>query len=403
MEITRIKRFCSRPFLRAWRLFISLICNIIIKMFKVNRVFRKLVILNNRQKKSVSYTTKSKPCKYGSQKDHLDILLVNGKWDCAGVSISLCNAINKYTPHQARHIVKEESILQWETDITAKDYNAINMFSLLKIIEEADIIHFNYVDHTVPFFDIKWCDFINNKKLIFHDHSGWEPLKELHDEYKSGRLFHKYDNYNKVIVCAPSDTHIFNNATWLPNIMPIYREDYRPPHNKSYNGTLIIGQTSVSPKIKSTDLLVSIVKEIQASGYDVALDIITGITHSETLRRKREHNIEFDNMYQGHHGMAGLEAISMGIPTLAWLKPEVIEAYKELGEGSDVPFINVRDKNELMKALIELIDNRELLKEKSNYNRKWIEKYYNEEYLVNMYIDLYECIMDGKDQRSSNN
>ncbi|MGR3303189.1 MAG: hypothetical protein ACUZ8I_11875 [Candidatus Scalindua sp.] len=387
---------------RASKWFDSLICKSIINGFQLTRTLMKKVRITDRQKELVLESSLLNAHRYISHKDHLDILLVNGKWDCAGVSISLCNAINKYTPHQARHIVKEESTLQYETDITAKDYNAINMLSLLKIIEEADIIHFNYADHTVPFFDIKWSDFINNKKLIYHDHSGWEPLKDLHDEYKAGRLFHKYDNYDQVIVCAPSDTHIFHKATWLPNLMPIYREDYRPTHNKSYNGTIIIGQTAVSQKIKSTDLLVTTVKEIQARGYDVALDIVTGVSHSQALRRKREHQIEFDNMYQGHHGMAGLEAISMGIPTLAWLKPKVVEAYEEIGEGSDVPFINVRDKNELMTALIKMIENRDLLKEKSIYCQKWIEKYYNEKYLVNMYIDLYERIMAGKDQRSSN-
>ena len=64
-------------------------------------------------------------------------------------------------------------------------------------------------------------------------------------------------------------------------------------------------------------------------------------------RRKRTHHIEFDNLYQGHHGMAGLEALSMGIPVLAKLEQRVCIAYDNLGEGSPLPFINVKNEDEL--------------------------------------------------------
>ena len=369
---------------RILRILQQMICRVIIISFVLkNKLIGKFQVRYNQLLTSLNKT----------QKEYLKILLVNAKWDCAGVSISLCNAINNYTKHSARHIVKVETNLKYETDITAQNYRTKDILSILKTIDEADIIHFNYVDHSTPFFNIEWTDFINGKKIIFHDHSGWEPYKDLHDEYISGQLFNKYDNYDQVIVCAPSDINIFNKGIWLPNIMPIDQEDYLPIYDRSYESTLIIGQTAASPQIKSTDILERVANEMREGGYDVQLDIITGVSHAECLRRKREHHIEFDNMYQGHHGMAGLESISMGIPTLAWLKPDVVEAYKRLGEGNDVPFINVQDENELKANLIELVENRKLLREKSIYCRKWIETYYSEERLVNMYIDLYERIM----------
>ncbi len=142
----------------------------------------------------------------GRSKKRLNILLINGKWDCAGVGISLGNAINRYTNHRARHLVREVNFLKYQTDIMPAHYSPLWLWPLLKVIEEADILHFNYVDHTVPFFDLKWPDFMHSKKIIFHDHSGWEPRKWLRNDYVNGTLFHKYDDYDRVIVCAPSDT-----------------------------------------------------------------------------------------------------------------------------------------------------------------------------------------------------
>jgi len=354
------------------------------------RIFKMRLALKNRL--DTNHSTFQKDAK---RKKHLNILLINNKWDCAGVSISLCNAINRHTKHRARHMVAVETAIKYETDITSANCVPHRLWSIMKIIEKADILHFNYADHSVPFFDIRWPDFMRGKKCIFHDHSGWEPRKLLHNAYVSGRLFHKYDDYEQAIVCAPSDTHIFNRSIWLPNLMPIYREDYLPLRDRPHYNSIIIGQTASSPELKSTEMLADAVRELKAKGYNVEMDLITGASHSDCLRRKRSHYIEFDNMHQGHHGMAGLEAISMGIPTLAWLTPEVIKAYERLGSGDPIPFINVRDKGELMTEMIELITNRNTWEERSSYSRRWIEKYYDEKNLVQMYIDLFERLMDS--------
>ncbi len=176
--------------------------------------------------------------------------------------------------------------------------------------------------------------------------------------------------------------------------MPIYKAEYLPNYRMP-NGKVIIGQTAAVPEIKSAQELKEAVDELKKMGFNVEWDLVSGVSHSECLRLKNTHHIEFDNMYQGHHGMAGLEAISLGIPTLAYLRPEMVEAYKKLGNGEEVPFINVRNKDEIVSVLAKFLGDRKAWQEWSHYCRSWIEKYYNEERLVKMYAALYEDLAGG--------
>lgn len=326
----------------------------------------------------------------------MEILLINGKWDCAGASINLCRAINKYTKHKARHMVETETYLAYDTDITAKQYNPGEVWSILKIIEKADILHFNHADHNVPFKGITWSRFMSDKRIVYHSHSGWEKGKDFHDEFLKGELFHKYDSYDKVIVCAPCNTFVFNESVWLPNILQIYEKDYLPLSKKDLNGRLIVGQSPSVRRLKSTDVLEKAVYELKRSGYDIELDVIEATSHRECLKRKKSHHIEFDNMEQGHLGMAAFEAASMGIVTMGWMKPSVQDAYFKLGEESGLPFINVDSEESLKKELLRFIENRQLLIERSNYTRFWMQRYYNEKRIVDLYVKLYEGLMQGK-------
>lgn len=396
-ELYNTRYLVARVFSKIAHLMNDWICFIMINTFLLKKVFIKFlnpIVGGYERKSSLELRQKHTSSQVSLNNRQLKILLINGTWDCAGVSINLCKAINKYTRHQARHIVGVETYLGYDTDITMNQYNPMRVYSLLKVIEDADIFHFNHTDHTVQYKGINWSRFTSRKKRIYHSHSGWEEGKDYHEEFLKGKLFNKYDNYDSVIECAPCNTFVFNNSVWLPNLLPVYDESYLPLPNKDYKGRLIIGQSPSVKRIKSTNILNKVVYGLQQSGYDIELDVIEKTRHRECLARKKYHHIEFDNMHQGHLGMAGFEAASMGIVTMGWMKPSVQEAYTKLGEGNDLPFINVGSEEELRDELIHLIEDRELLLERSQYTRLWMERYYTEKRLLALYVNLYEGLLE---------
>ena len=78
----------------------------------------------------------------------------------------------------------------------------------------------------------------------------------------------------------------------------------------------------------------------------------------------------------------------MGIPTLAKLGREELEALTEWGGGIPPPFINIQNKDELLIEIERLINDRDLLEKKATETREWLEKYHYEEKILNRWLEI---------------
>ncbi len=80
---------------------------------------------------------------------------------------------------------------------------------------------------------------------------------------------------------------------------------------------------------KGTDAVVRAVGELRAEGIPIQLRLIEGLPHAECIRAMSEADVFIDQLLYGWYGGAAVEAMSLGLPTIAciderdlvWLPP----------------------------------------------------------------------------------
>ena len=88
----------------------------------------------------------------------------------------------------------------------------------------------------------------------------------------------------------------------------------------------------------------------------VELDLVEGVPHDEARERYARADIVVDQLGAGWHGVFALEAMALGKPVLAHLKPDVVERSAE-AFGIRVPIVPAT-KETLVEALRPLVESR---------------------------------------------
>jgi len=95
----------------------------------------------------------------------------------------------------------------------------------------------------------------------------------------------------------------------------------------------------------------------------------------------------FDNFDYGFYGIAALEALSVGVPTLLYLDKS------KLIDQDEPPVINTKSSDEIYEKMIELITDKKKLADIGKNSREWVLEFYHWEKVVDRYLDLYGEIL----------
>jgi len=117
---------------------------------------------------------------------------------------------------------------------------------------------------------------------------------------------------------------------------------------------------------------------------------ITGAPREEALSLMRRCDIYVDQMIFGDHGMAAIEAMSYGKPTVCYLKPSVCELLPE-----DIPIINATVDN-LSEKLLELINDPQMRHDFGVASRHYVEKYHDPLKTAARLDEIYREILSRK-------
>ncbi len=156
---------------------------------------------------------------------------------------------------------------------------------------------------------------------------------------------------------------------WLPDLIPIYDELYTP-----FTG--------------DKDPCISFTKHYEQL-YELLADakkqVLWGVPHTDFLRRRRSKaTVVVDNICDGHYGLAGLESMSMGLPTIVYNHSLTQDALKELSPQYP-PFVEVSPD-------LAYVVNAARVYAVASYDphiRQWVEDMYNPERIIKMYWDSF--------------
>lgn len=152
------------------------------------------------------------------------------------------------------------------------------------------------------------------------------------------------------------------------------------------NDPITICHATTNREVKGSNRIIEVCSELKKS-HGIRFIFIENTPHSKVLELKRQADIYIDQIgaLTWGYGMNSLEALSMGLVCVTSLN-ETYESFIP-----DHPFVNANGEN-LKEKLTELIEQKELLREKQIESREWVEKHHDYRNVVKQLYGYYREI-----------
>jgi hypothetical protein len=318
----------------------------------------------------------------------MKILMITAN-DPAGMGIAFTNAINRYTEHSCRLITTAEKYgFDYEKDIHLPDIEDDDYGEVEQLLVDADILHFHVLnDENSHLGPLVIRDYVQGKKILHHHHGHPDYIINA-DTYNE-----KYRRLGrKVIVSTPDLLKVAENATWVPNLVPLHDVHLLPRYDSSLPREVIkICQAPTRKYHKQTRQFKIAAQKLQEKHPHVETLIIENRPYIECLRIKRTCHIVFDHM-RGWFGISSLESLSQGKPVIAGLDDWNIQHIKKFTSSDKLPWVIARTQDELEAQLEELITDGDSRNRIGVESRRCIETYWTEQHVLRVLLNIYDTL-----------
>lgn len=289
-----------------------------------------------------------------------NILHLLNSFDPAADVVRCVTELNKYSRHQHRLVVMEPHPFQ---DIY--QYPQAACLAPSRDVVEA---HLKWSDAVIYQF-VGWergYGLRTDKPCAFRNiNIYWSPETDKFwsaTHYNAGSL----DAYKLLASSHMGARDFLPECRWLPDLIPIYDPAYMPDFSEREPCVSYIKHAA----------------ELDKVDFGIKRQNLLGTPHAELLRRRRtEATVVLDNVDNGHFGLAGLEAMSMGLPTVVFNHNKTRKALSDPFEEYP-PFVEVGPSlYEAIEAAINHSDDMKLRKA----SRAWMEEWYHPKHIIEKY------------------
>lgn len=267
--------------------------------------------------------------------------------DPAGTAVLFRRALAAHTGHVCRVVTLQTRYTHaWEKDLHVPDLDAAGLEELEELLRKSDVFHFHMTaDENLRLGPFLPADYLAGKAVVHHHH-GHPDFRDNPEKYR--KKYRRLGRTN-LLVSTPDLLRKLPEARWQPNLVMVREPRYTPPErpDADWAGPLRLAHSPTRRDLKNTDELVDIARRL---GPAVALDLIDDVPHAECLRRKAAAHACFDHL-QGYYGMSSLEALSLGLATIAGLDDWCAGHMREFAGTSDLPWLVAHGPEELERTL----------------------------------------------------
>lgn len=309
--------------------------------------------------------------------------------DPAGMGIAFTNAINRYTEHTCRFITTAEKYgFDYEKDIHIPDIDDDDFDEVESLLKDADIFHFHVLrDENSHLGPLVIKDYVKGKKILHHHHGHPDYILNVQSYNEKYRRLNR-----RVIVSTPDLLKIADNASWLPNLVPLNDVQFLPRFDSSLPQDVIkICQSPTRKYHKHTKEFKTVIQALKSRYPHIQEVIIEKIPYMECLRLKRTCHIVFDHM-RGWFGIASLESLSQGKPVLAGLDDWNLRCIKSFTGADELPWVVARNEDQLQDCLDRLIRDPGLRDETGMGARRFMERYWTEQKVLEPLMEIYASL-----------
>ena len=315
----------------------------------------------------------------------------------AGAPIRIVNALNKHTNIKARFVnfsPDEYGARTFPEDITFANNREFIEF----LISEADIV---VAHHPIGLrenkFGINFKDIAKSScKFVQHFHSNY------YSYHMESPCLKGYDAYC-VIPHYPERS--FLGLEILPNIIPINDNECIPVNMHNKVPKVVFSASIRNKRFSSrwgTKGYVEVSRKMKklSKKYRFEYSEIFDRSYHEAMKTKQESDIVIGDIVTGSYHLTELEGLSMGKCVFCNLDGRSVQTLMSEFACKDIPFVNV-SLDELDDILYQVI-NKKLYKRIGEFSRIWIEKYYNDKYLIQRHVNFYNKVINGQNTSREN-
>jgi glycosyltransferase involved in cell wall biosynthesis len=249
---------------------------------------------------------------------------------------------------------------------------ATQLAAFAKLLPQTDVFHFYFGLTLAP----KSLQFpllrVTGRKSVMHwlgtDIRGKTPAELAWGRRADAQIVGSYDAIRWV-----PEAHVVPPGLDLRDYIP------RPPSDSPR--PLVVHAPSNRAK-KGTAEVIAACAELP-----VELDIVEGVPHDVARERYARADIVVDQLNAGWHGVFALEAMALGKPVVAHLKPGVVERSAE-AFGIRVPIVPAT-KETLADALRPLVEDVALRQRLGAESRAYVERVHDIDRVADRLVALY--------------
>lgn len=288
------------------------------------------------------------------------ILHCVNSFDPSADVIRCVKELNKYSRHRHTVIVKDPhpvAAYGFEQVPPCTDETAAKMF------QWADAVIYQFVGYE------KGWGILPHKSVAFRNINIY--YDQRNDKFWSEKYYNAGDLTPYKLTASShigAADFLPKNFRLLPDLIPIYDDAYMPDWTKR------------SPCISY------IKHEKELDGIDwkgTTILPLLGHAHSTVLsRRQKVATCVIDNVCDGHVGLAGIEAMSLGLTTVVFNHEKEKQSLQDMGLLYP-PFVEVKSLEGAIASAIAYADD----PERRRASRQWMEQVYYSKLLIDKYWD----------------
>lgn len=162
--------------------------------------------------------------------------------------------------------------------------------------------------------------------------------------------------------------------------------------------SIVVAHSSNHRGFKGTEYIIQAVEELKKEGLDVELLLIEGVKNSELreLLTKRA-DLVVEQLLATGHGLAGLESMALGLPTISNLEDEdAMEPFRYFSYFDECPIVSATPAS-VKNALRPLVENERLREALGEAGRRYVEKYHGLDSCVYMFGRVLEYLYGNRE------
>ncbi len=290
--------------------------------------------------------------------------------------------------------------------------------SVLSAIRWADVIHWHYVGGILPMdLDLKYIAYLNKARIVefwgsdiripeiasadnpyterMYRHNPDTGEEKAERSIEAQRRFARYGFQCLVPDC---ELEAYIQTTAFPSFYKtrarLMVSEFTTSYPEAEKKCPVIVHAPSHKGKKGTDVIVSAIDRLR-SGYTFEFHLIYNVEHSRAMKMVRDCDIMIDELVSGTYGLAALEAMAFGKPTICYQKPAVVA-----GHPADCPIVNANQDN-IAEVLTGLIQDGPRRRQIGLESRKYVEKYHDAHRIAKDLVGIYQDLIAKVQHRKS--